>query len=621
METQVQREARRTISAWLTKQINTSTQNAYPQVRAEIITALQRIDERLKELNDSLHEKYSIRKPKKLVKFYMKGGNAFACVREPNGLNATTLGGGDSDWDTQIVVDPWTPLPVQDQLYSLIQEIVLEEMVKAGVAVAAVIGALAEDVGAAWERACGDIQGDNLENYRLSCDEPQVLRQVYDPQRIGLWMNDRRKLKDPESDKPVPGIVFNDAIRPFAIYRLGYTWRAEREQGEYSRTPRFDCDIEKPILMELIDVTLPRRNTVEAVTVWEELEQGHVKVESCSVTVAHPHPVCALVPLPDISYHLREISTMMCEIADGTSRHQDKLSKRFGRFKVIWDDRDEAGKADIVKVLSALAGVGCISAETPEHNDHVTQAITGHGAEIAHTVLADTDPAFRLARKLMDIVAARSQAAAGDFTERGSVAGAALQRFDDARANLESSFAELLVLPEGFEGLVIEHAPSDDLALLKLVEENEYLDVTRIQFSGVDRAAVVRVPNQLALDAVANAILAGLDPIKLDPEHTGPPKKTVRFREHRTVRRGGISYEKTMVVFGNGRAEAYITLTTAGQQDAPFVPAPGDAGVRCASLAEIASQRLVAAALIEDYVIRTAIGRQYEALKTLLRDV
>ena len=113
-----------------------------------------------------------------------------------------------------------------------------------------------------------------------------------------------------------------------------------------------------------------------------------------------------------------------------------------------------------------------------------------------------------------------------------------------------------------------------------------------------------------------------LDPAKLNLKHVGEtPATRVHSREHNTVRRGGISYEKTMVVFNAGRTEAYITLTTAGPQDAPFSPDPGDTSILYASLSEIASQRKVAAALIEDYVVRTAIARQYEALKTLLREV
>jgi hypothetical protein len=36
----------------------------------------------------------------------MKGGNAYACVFNPVGVPAQDQGGGDSDWDTQVIVNP-----------------------------------------------------------------------------------------------------------------------------------------------------------------------------------------------------------------------------------------------------------------------------------------------------------------------------------------------------------------------------------------------------------------------------------------------------------------------------------------------------------------------------------
>jgi hypothetical protein len=93
---------------------------------------------------------------------------------------------------------------------------------------------------------------------------------------------------------------------------------------------------------------------------------------------------------------------------------------------------------------------------------------------------------------------------------------------------------------------------------------------------------------------------------------------SVRSRGHNTIRPGGITYENTLVVFSDGRAIMCLTLTSANETEAPFHPAPNVPGSFYCSLSELANQRKLAAALIEDYTIRTAISSQYEVLKRLL---
>ncbi|WP_420082736.1 hypothetical protein ACN6AT_36265 (plasmid) [Streptomyces sp. JL4002] len=632
------REARRAISAWLTKQINLSTPAGYANVRSVVLDALSQIDERLRELNVSFKEKYHLKDRGDLVKFYTKGGNAFVCVQNPEGDNATKLGGGDSDWDTQIVVDPWVPIPIERRLYQEIQDIVMDVMLQCGTEIGDMVGDLAVDIKDAWIRERANISGSDMRNYDLSYDEVQSVRQVYDPDRIGLWMNDRRAIAN--DGEPIPGIIFNDGIRPFILYRLGYTWHANllNEEADEEEDFSYDVEIDKPILMELIDVTIPRRNTIEAVTVWEELMQHdeneedegpHVKVNHYDIKVVglthddEEWSASKPIPLPDIFYHMQEIATMLCEVADGSSHHQDKLSKRFSRFGAIWDNSDDDNRQIAEETLSKLAGVDDIAEYEVEHNTAVTDSITTYGGPIRDDILQDDNEAYCLVRKLMDVVADRTHAAAEGFTDKGSIDRDKLREFDQSRVDLRNLLEGLLVLPKDIPGEVKGWAYSDDLALLKAIQENEYFDISKVGFSGVSRAAVVRVSNQLALDAATNMILLRYAPEKLKPkpDEVDPnPDSTVNFKEHNTQRQGGFSYEKTLVIFKNGQPHIFITLTTADEQSSPFHPSDEKRDDLVASLFEIAAQRKVAAALTKDYVVRTALSRQYDALKTLLSD-
>ncbi|WP_256728185.1 hypothetical protein [Burkholderia pseudomallei] len=619
-----QRSVRRAMSAWLTKQINNVAAPdgiATPAVRAQVLGALEDINTRIVTLNRSLQEKYHLAENRDLVKFYMKGGNAFECIHDPNGAAAQRNGGGTSDWDTQIVVDPWAPVPLQAIIYGELEELVTDAMIKAGVEISLVAEDFITQTGHHWAVQGADLDGRNLSAYTLEYDVPQSLRRVFDQQRLGLWTNDRRPVSDPRVPNPerIPGILLNDAIRPFILHRLGYTWHARLAPP--SDPPKTDVgDIRKPILMELIDVTLPRRDTIEAVAVWEELVQKHISIEPSDVAVDTPDNIDSprkkvRLPLPDIMYHLREIATMLCEIADSSSHHQDKLEKRFARFKLIWDSSSASQQQNITHAIGALAGVDDIYHAPPEHVASVTDAINTYGGTRANAILQDGDPAYGLARNLMDRIADRTAATRGDFTERGHVSRERLASFDAARATLRQRIDRAVArLPTEIAVGVLDAAFSDDLVLIRVLEQSEYVEPRQIGFSGVLMAVVIRVENQLQLDILSELFRTGFDPRFVDTRIS----TSVRFRTYSVPRATGITHEMTMVVFEAGKAAAYLTITTATPGEAPFRRDAAYPGLDYASLPEIAAQRKVAAALIEDYLVRKTISRQYEALKTLL---
>lgn len=630
-ETPQQRSARRAMSAWLTKQINdvaTPGDIATPAIRAKVLEALKEIDARITALNQSLQEKHHVVHGRDLVKFYMKGGNAFECVRDPNGIAATQNGGGTSDWDTQVIVDPWAPVPLQAIVYGLLEELVMDAMIKAGADIASVAGEFVKKTENRWAGQRANLDTANYSAYTLQYDEPQSLRRVFDQQRLGLWTNDQRRISAPNVQYPdrIPGILLNDAIRPFILHRLGYTWHAKLAQQ--SQPPQGNVgDILKPILMELIDVTLPRRDTIEAVTVWEELAQRQIKIEKRDVAVKlpdRPDPPLETVklPLPDIMYHLREIATMLCEIADGSSHHRDKLEKRFKRFRLIWDDSDANQKRDIIHALSAMAGVPDILKDPPPHVAGVDDVIQQYGGEQTQAILEDGDTAYRLARNLMDRIAdgiARQNNYFFINKDGNSEVSTKLEiRFQEARHELKRWIDQAKAqLSDSVAAGVLDGAFSDDLVLILLLQQEKYLAPQEIGFSDVFQASVIRVATELHVYLLGDSLLKLFD--RLSASIEDPSRKfSVLSREYNVPRATGNTNELTMVVFRGGKAIAYVSVSNAPASEAPFRQDVRFPDMNLASLPEIAAQRKVAAALIEDYLVRKAISRQYEALKTLL---
>jgi len=623
MESEYQTETRRAISAWLTEQMNTvsAVGNAAPLssaavIRSDVLAALADIRHRIIELNADLQSKYHVRPDRMMARFYMKGGNAFKCIINPNGADATRNGGGTSDWDTQAIVTPWAPLPLQAIIYGLVEELVTDALIKAGAEIALVADDFVNEIMQRWnnQRQAIGPKAINCSAYVLAYEKPQTLRHVFDHERLGLWTNDRRPVSNP-GDVPsrgsIPGILLNDAIPHFVLYRLGYVWHVNPDPTFVGDRPE---SIQKPALMELIDVTLPRQDTIEAVAVWEALERGQIGLTPTRVTVNQGAINDGeTLPLPDLLYHLREIATMLCEIADGSSRHADKLSRRLERFHTIC----HAGVLQTVQIqtaISALAGVAILSVEArTAPNMDISSKIAALCPEaLANQVLNGHDPAYFLALNLMDTIANAAQAAPADFADNGSITRTSLISCDQARIAIgELCKTAVRQLPQELESRVRTAAFSDDLAMLRFIEENDYIDPAAIGFSTVKEAALIRVADDVTLDALATLL-------KRQLLARSPGQATVRERVHSTPRATSFTREVTLVAFEDGKARSYVSLTTATDAELPFRPDPENPNCLVAPMTAIATQRKIAAALIEDYQIGTEISRQYEALKNLL---
>jgi hypothetical protein len=209
------------------------------------------------------------------------------------------------------------------------------------------------------------------------------------------------------------------------------------------------------------------------------------------------------------------------------------------------------------------------------------------------------------------------------FYVNGQLAPATVQAFRHARTRLNTTFY-LAWLSRSFSaaGALVPlaglYAYSDDLVLLDTLLENTYLDPGRVRLSGIDQAIVVRVANHDQLQLVTGRFLNRF--ATLAPGLPAAANFTVRHKLLQTTRPHGITHEGVFVIFDGVSPVACFTLTTASPVELPFLssPAEGEAAIPRVPPGELAHQRRVMAALIDNYVIKTSLSTQYEMLKEVI---
>jgi hypothetical protein len=188
----------------------------------------------------------------------------------------------------------------------------------------------------------------------------------------------------------------------------------------------------------------------------------------------------------------------------------------------------------------------------------------------------------------------------------------------------------------GWGSCISDAGYSDDVALRSTLEENGYFDQSRLKSSDIYIAVVLRLIEHQNLDWVARdlesqllqlpqfraellLVAQGEDDAVLHEllKLTDANRLEVKRLSYNTVRSSGISYEQTLVLFCDGVASACFTLTNAIPQEAPFLPQSLNPAVLLSSTVDLGQQRKAAAALIEDYSVRTALADQFELLKQL----
>lgn len=605
------RSTRRDLSRQLTAAINDAT--TYPAVRVTVLQSLSTLWARLLSLKDVLYKDLGVNSAQPLFYFYMKGGNAFECVINPAGPAVTQQGGGKSDWDTQIVVDPWAPIPIQDRIYAVIEDLIFDELRNCAVEIAR------------WKPEITSpdelLSQQSALLYRYTCtlDEQQTIRQVFDHNRTGLWLNTQRKLSDKTMPgAELPGMIFNDGIEPFQLFRLGYTWHAEPLEWPAPVPPGHATgpQIERPLLMELIDVTLPRLNTVEAVELWEDLRSGHMQIDPIGVSLQYMGTtITQTLPLPSLVYHFDEQVLMLCEVAAGVSKSVDKVARRFARLTQIYNAGTPLQQADYQARMAASAGIPVAQLQVrPPVVGAVNAVLTNNGAG-ADLAAGPGTPQY-MAVNMMYLVASRQMPYDGEQ----SLAG---------RQTINLMIAGLLP-----PLTISDVGSSDDLALYSTIVRNGYISTDAFPGSGIDMAAWLRVRDTTKLEDTAHLLRDNLPRWLFNraTQANVPPLtplnqwitqtffgKVIRveLREHTTLRQPGTSLEETLVIFCDDRAVACITLTTAIASQAPFVPDPLMPTVYLASVVDMAEQHKVAAATIKDFCIRNALSKQLDMLNRL----
>lgn len=631
------REKRRKMSSWLTDVMNKTTNSESVQnaVRAEVLQALSLINKRVGDLNSHLSESSMTIENKPLVKFYMKGGNAYAVTIDPEGDQAKKQGGKDSDWDTQVIYDPWTPTPLEGTITGFIEKLVINTLQDCAEKVAKVIKGIDDQFFQKIETEWNTGGGRTVDGYNIKYTAPQTILEVFSHEKTGLWLDTQQPM-NPNSENPnlLPGLILSDAIAPFVIYRLGYNWQAVAQEN-------ID-PIDKPLLMELIDVTIPRPNTVEAVEVWQEIEQKEVEITEEEVTVLVKkemldQPKGAELPLPDLMYHLREQLTMLSEIADGSSEHVDKWKKRIDRALAIRDKEGWQNKTDkaifqqtgepVANINDQIAGlVNGVNAlllanpSDPSILEELKKKITANLTKIG-TYEDQEDQGYKNLKYMMYKVAQSAitqlKAIFNDLKQETddtftpprvvySIKTEKLQAFQQSWNNFKRS-REMVILSAFADSNTI--LQSGNLPLLHEVAHSSYMDPFAVGWSPVQNAALIRVAKYQNLIQAKE---------RLDSQKDTLSQNNITYETRLTTNpiTEGLANNLFTVFFYNDKPTSLITLTDMPKESLPtFLDINNN---RYAPLAEIGRQNKMGGGYILDYTVRTAMSRHLRAVNTLM---
>ncbi len=397
-ENSTQKSLRRSVSGKVTELLNTVATQGYrltqdngvpspaeeigSMIRRCVLLALRNIDDKIRMLESDAQKELNLSSTRgSLIKFYMKGGNAYKCVI--GGVldiqaAKNDNGGGTSDWDTQVVVNPWIPSPIRARLYNDTIEVTLSEFRQCAEDVAHIVHNNHLDIVLNLNSVpIGDAVTQNEKKdgvaagrYVFVLDEQQTTRRIFNYDNLGMVYDDRVNLTPATGmdKKDGPGILLHDAIKPFMLYRLGYTGKIFKLKDNLPgpitagiTEEEYDTNEEQPrkALGELIDITIPRLDTIEAVEVWESLASNQIQITHTDINIRHLDDAAQPIPLPDINYHKLEQFLMLCEMADGSSRHYNKLPKRVQRLKEACETQitNNESMAKVKAPLFHMAGV------------------------------------------------------------------------------------------------------------------------------------------------------------------------------------------------------------------------------------------------------------------------
>ncbi|MCY7297275.1 hypothetical protein [Alteromonas sp. a30] len=760
-EIEKKRELKRSISSWLTEQMNDLTINyddscrsdGLPDwanlsnfsyfkqiVRQHVLICLDAINQGLDSLEIDIRNEFDLRQDKDrkepLFQFYIKGGNAYKYTVEDKGAMGT------SDWDTQLLINPWLPVPLTETVYERVENLISATFEQTaediGMAFAPLqftsqlepLKSLADYINAILDNLNGNVP-DWRTNYHPIELVPGKITKQFSHINTGLWESQNENLKG----ENLPSIVESDRIPPFKIYRLGWLWKAQYtgvNASGSSDTP----EVIKSILMELIDVTIPRKFTIEAVTQWHEFidlkgqsdkPKGEVKLEQISfqpssggttyiktlrntintaidaviadsektppvttttkkmeeirvlakktysaLTVIFGaynsyQPVLALskssdtdfvnacknakaslsiiqassvkteiiLPFPNVFYHAHEQLIMLCEVADGSSEHPNKMLKRFMRFDECATELDKQSNGTSQILLNEVNGstlqiqdssgtktkMELIEALLP---DILGRSLTSKEKEDVVKWFTAVDSKNYIAETLALMQNVKNRSASLQSLDANTKNASKKLKAELAKTNdvqtiqaflgHMASYRYIYNKEDGLQSVkMLSSAYSNDQILDFIFSETQIVDTKSVPSNGIRNMFFTRVGNRATLESCTSEF------VRYRP-FAKPDHKPVNIF-HDSFQSNRFTYYSTCVAFtSNGEIRDCITFLTANKAEAPFhqFEDPNLSYKFYADLRLMAQQRKAVAALIMDYVVHTALSKQVRLVYSLI---
>ena len=676
-ETAQQKDLRREISGKVTKILNTidtmgfrtdGTANVEigAMIRRCVLLALRNIDDGIRMLEREIQNELNLNRSQgALIKFYMKGGNAYNCVvgtLENINNSCNVIGGGDSDWDTQVVINPWLPSPIRTRLHNEVIELAMSEFRVCSHDIARIVHHNNLDIVLDLETVTGnsiektaDAGEVKAGKYTFILDPQQATRKVFNYDNLGMVFDDRVNLTPaPNMDpKDGPGLLFHSAIKPFELYRLGYVGKVFKLGTKRPfPAPLTDSDYDKQSMLprkslaELIDITIPRLGTVEAFEVWESIATNHIDISHKDINVRNLDDAAVPIPLPDINYHKLENLLMLCEMANGSSRHYNKLYKRVSRLAESCTTQVNAGQtADQVKLpllhMVGVANEGQLQAVTASTNQ-ITNYLQTHDNDhwSAHpNPYNQAGNWYEFIKRLMihvHVSVSNNAANLADTTWQGiEKTRQAGENDNPARSVWADIYNTLKTQTNSHPMRVTTTTPepsiqrfrSDDLALLDQIQivaasshdtdDAPLINATSLKPSTISHWRIYRVDDRAALVKIFATFKTQFNLLK-------SKDNTLNFVHRFYSRedwRGHLS--ECIVIAKKGEKILSVCTITTGHDARTGCARASNPDLELgkntiAVLADIARQRKLTAALIHDYTLKAALSDHYHIAKQLI---
>jgi hypothetical protein len=268
--------------------------------------------------------------------FYVKGSSALALLFEDNQVQHNIQ---QSDWDTQVVINPFLEPVAWYHGFRKLTDVLRKILLVAQADFSKVDGQFLLNVGNSAmheigmqklagiqspivpvkHQPCNDfILASSLLHPLQYLDNAQGVLKAYPDDQWADHLEEFYPFAatsfDPKLDDPKAAIQMNFTIDKFYLFRLMVNFQCTAPVGKPDAEYKFHA--------ELIDISVPRRDTVEALQQW---------IHSRPRIIGSNNGI----PMPNHFYQLDEQILMVRENVAGTSSSKDKIKKRLSRGVLI----------------------------------------------------------------------------------------------------------------------------------------------------------------------------------------------------------------------------------------------------------------------------------------------